>query len=215
MPQVTDRWSGGRAGAQMMANLGFVVVQIDPRSASGKGAVSSWAAYKHLGPTECKDMEEAVAWLCRKYPYCDASRVGIGGTSYGGYMTCFCLTHSKTFAAGVAGAPVTDWRNYDSFYTERYMLTPAENPEGYDEGSVVKAAANLHGKLLIIHGMMDDNVHPQNTLQFAQELQKAGKLFEMMIYPTARHGGWDPRHAAAMRMDFIKRALGGPVEGAK
>lgn len=91
------------------------------------------------------------------------------------------------------------------------MLTPAENPDGYKVSSVVNAAANLNGRLLLIHGMMDDNVHPQNTLQFAQELQKAGKLFELMIYPTARHGGWNRRHFEAMRMDFIKRALGGPT----
>src|SRR5204862_6839197 len=120
-------------------------------------------------------------------------------------------THSKAFAAGIAGAPVTDWKNYDSLYTERYMLTPAENPEGYNVSSVVKAAGDLSGKLLRVHGMMDDNVHTQNTLQFAQELQKAGKLFELMIYPTARHGGWNRRHFEAMRMEFIKRSLGGPV----
>jgi dipeptidyl-peptidase 4 len=215
MPTVRESWAGGRVPTQMLAQQGFVVFHVDPRSASGKGAVSAWAAYKQLGVTECKDMEEAVAWLIAKYPYCDASRVGIEGTSYGGYLTSYCLTHSKAFAAGIAGAPVTDWRNYDSLYTERYMLTPAENPDGYKVSSVVKAAGDLHGKLLLIHGMMDDNVHPQNTLQLAQEFQKAGKLFEMMIYPTARHGGWNRRHFEAMRMDFIKRALGGPEEGKK
>jgi len=215
MPTVSDRFGGGRVGSQMLANQGFIVFHVDPRSASGKGAVSAWTAYKKLGVGECKDMQEAVAWLVAKYPYCDANRVGLEGTSYGGYLTSYCLTHCKTFAAGIAGAPVTDWHNYDSLYTERYMLTPAENPEGYNVSSVVKAAGDLHGKLLLVHGMMDDNVHPQNSLQFAQELQRAGKLFELMIYPTARHGGWDRRHFAAMRMEFIKRALGGPVEARK
>jgi dipeptidyl aminopeptidase/acylaminoacyl peptidase len=98
------------------------------------------------------------------------------------------LTHSKKFAAGIAGAPVTDWRNYDTIYTERYMSTPQENPQGYDASSVVKAAKNLHGRLLLLHGEMDDNVHVQNTLQLVDELQKAEKEFEVMIYPRARHG---------------------------
>jgi dipeptidyl-peptidase-4 len=214
-PTVRDNFGGGRVMSQMFAQQGMVVFRVDPRSASGKGAVSAWTAYKKLGVGECRDVEEAVAWLVAKYPFCDAARVGIEGTSYGGYLTAFCLTHSKAFAAGLAGAPVTDWHNYDSLYTERFMLTPAENPEGYKISSVVKAAGNLHGKLLLVHGMMDDNVHPQNTLQLAQELQKAGKLFEMMMYPTARHGGFDRRHYQAMRLDFLKRALGGPEEAKK
>ena len=111
---------------------------------------------------ELKDLEEAVDWLC-KNPWADAKRVGMSGHSYGGFMTAYALTHSKKFAAGIAGAPVTDWRLYDTIYTERYMGLPEENPEGYDKTSVVKAAANLHGKLLLVHGLMDDNVHVQNT----------------------------------------------------
>jgi len=118
----------------------------------------------------------------------DAKRLGLSGHSYGGYMTAYALTHSKKFAAGIAGAPVTDWRNYDSIYTERYMGTPQDNPQGYDASSVVKAAKNLHGRLLLLHGEMDDNVHIQNTLQLIDELQKAEKDFEVMIYPRARHG---------------------------
>jgi dipeptidyl-peptidase-4 len=163
-----------------------------------------------LGVQELKDVEEAIGWLLEKLPYCDGSRIGMEGTSYGGYLTSYCMTHSKVFAAGIAGAPVTDWHNYDSFYTERYMNTPAENPDGYAVSSVTKAAAKLHGRLLLIHGMMDDNVHPQNSLQLAYELQRANKQFELMVYPTSRHGGFG-RHYQQLRVDFIKRTLGGPT----
>ena len=125
-------------------------------------------------------------------------------------MTAYALTHSKLFAAGVAGAPVTDWRNYDSIYTERYMNTPQENPEGYNLTSVVKAARDLHGKLLIVHGIMDDNVHMQNTAQLIQELQQANKLnFEVMFYPRSRHGILS-RHHQRLLIDFMQRTLGGP-----
>jgi dipeptidyl aminopeptidase/acylaminoacyl peptidase len=209
MPQVRRAFEGGRMMNRMLAETGMVVFCVDPRSASGKGAASAWTAYRQLGVQESKDLAEAVGWLVEKHPYCDAKRVGIEGTSYGGYMTAYCMTHTKVFAAGLAGAAVTDWHNYDSIYTERYMSTPADNPDGYTASSVVKAAANLSGKLLIVHGMMDDNVHPQNALQFVHELQKANKDFELMVYPVARHGGFG-RHYAKLRTDFIKRALGGP-----
>jgi dipeptidyl-peptidase-4 len=187
MPTVRDSWEGGRVRDQALAGAGVVVFQIDPRCSSGKGICSAWTAYCQLGVQELKDLEEAVDWLTRQ-SWVDAKRIGLSGHSYGGYMTAFALTHSTKFSAGVAGAPVTDWRNYDSIYTERYMNTPQENPEGYDKSSVVKAAKNLHGKLLLLHGEMDDNVHVQNTWQFINELQKANKDFEVMIYPQARHG---------------------------
>ena len=186
MPSVRDGFDT-RVQDQALANAGIVVMHIDPRSASGKGVASAWTAYKQLGVQELKDLEEAVDWLTA-HPWIDDKRVGLSGHSYGGYMTGFALTHSKKFAAGIAGAPVTDWRNYDTIYTERYMSTPQENPQGYDASSVVKAAKNLHGRLLLLHGEMDDNVHVQNTLQLIEELQKADKDFEVMIYPRARHG---------------------------
>src|SRR5207302_7821610 len=97
----------------------------------------------------------------------------MSGHSYGGFITAYALTHSKLFAAGVAGAPVTDWRNYDTIYTERYMKTPQDNPEGYNATSVVRAAGNLHGKLLIVHGMLDNNVHLQNSAELVDALQRA------------------------------------------
>jgi dipeptidyl-peptidase 4 len=187
MPSVRDGWDGGRLMDQALAGGGVVVFRIDPRSASGKGVCSAWTAYKQLGVQELKDLEDAVDWLTTN-SWVDATKIGLSGHSYGGFMTAFALTHSKKFAAGIAGAPVTDWRNYDSIYTERYMSTPQENPQGYDSTSVVKAAKNLHGRLLLLHGEMDDNVHVQNTLQLIEELQKAEKDFEVMIYPRARHG---------------------------
>src|SRR5205807_4809192 len=111
---------------------------------------------------------------------------------------------------GIAGAPVTDWRNYDTIYTERYMNTPQENPDGYDATSVVKAARNLHGKLLLVHGLMDDNVHVQNSVQFVQELQRADKDFEVMFYPRARHGIFG-RHYQRLTLTFMTKALGVPT----
>ena len=142
-PTVKDAWAD-RVMEQVIANAGVVAFNVDPRAASGKGAVSAWAAYKRLGVQELKDLEEAVAWVGAK-GWLDAKRVGIQGHSYGGYITAYALTHSKVFSAGIAGAPVTDWKLYDTIYTERYMGLPKDNKEGYDKSSVVKAAANLHG----------------------------------------------------------------------
>lgn len=204
-PTVSDSWGGGRTYDEMLAQMGIVVFRVDPRSASGKGAVSAWSAYKQLGVQELKDLEAAVAWLAEQ-PGIDASRVGIAGGSYGGFMTSYALTHSKAFSAGIATASVTDWRDYDSIYTERYMLTPMENPEGYDAGSVVKGARNLHGRLLLIHGTMDDNVHMSNSLKLARALQDANKQFEFMIYPGSRHGV-GASHVRRLNLEFIRSAL--------
>jgi dipeptidyl-peptidase-4 len=118
----------------------------------------------------------------------DDTRIGLYGGSFGGFMSAFALTHSRSFKAGIAFAPVTDWRLYDSIYTERYMGLPEDNPEGYEATSVVKAASQLHGRLLLIHGTMDDNVHLQNTIQLAHALQQAGKSFQLMLYADSRHG---------------------------
>lgn len=208
-PTVSDAWQGGRTWDQMLAQSGYVVFRSDPRSASGRGAVSAWTAYKKLGVPELADIETAIKWLSER-PYIDASRVGIAGHSYGGFMTAFALTHSTLFAAGIAGAPVTDWRDYDTIYTERFMLTPQENPDGYDATSPVKAAAKLHGRLLLTHGMMDDNVHLANNTKMIHALQRANKPFEMMLYPEARHG-IGGRHYQRLQYDFITRTLGGPV----
>ena len=125
-------------------------------------------------------------------------------------MTAYALTHSTSWAAGIVGAPVTDWRNYDTVYTERYMKTPLNNPEGYRATAPRFAAANLHGRMLLIHGGIDDNVHKQNSEQFVYELQRAGRTFEMMTYPRQRHGFSDPRlikHLRQTMFDFITSSL--------
>jgi dipeptidyl aminopeptidase/acylaminoacyl peptidase len=204
-PTIHDSWQNGLLREQVWAQMGFVVFKCDPRSASGKGAVTTWSAYRRLGVPELKDIECAITWLKTK-PYIDGSRIGMSGHSYGGFMTSYALTHSKLFAAGIAGAPVTDWHNYDTIYTERYMNTPQENPDGYEVTSVVKAARNLHGKLLIAHGIMDDNVHIQNSVQLIQELEQADKDFEVMVYPRSRHGILS-KHYQRLFIDFMQRTL--------
>jgi len=204
-PTIRDGWGGGRARDQMLAQMGMLVFRCDPRSASGKGACSTWTAYKELGVQELKDMEEAIGWL-RSRPYVDPNRIGMSGHSYGGFMTAYALTHSKLFAGGIAGAPVTDWHLYDTIYTERYMDTPQDNPQGYEKTSVVKAAKNLHGKLLMVHGARDDNVHLENTFKLVHALQQANKDFQLMIYPQSRHG-IGPMHYRRLQVDFIKQVL--------
>ena len=205
---VSNSWRGGRIRSHLLAQEGILVLHFDPRSASGRGAVNTWKAYRQLGVSELEDLEDAVDWLAAQ-PYVDGERIGLGGYSYGGFMASYALTHSTKFHAAFAGAPVTDWRNYDAFYTERYMDTPQENPDGYEQSSVVGAAKNLQGNLLLVHGAMDDNVHLQNTLQLSLELQKSNKDFEMMIYAKSRHGiGSD--HFQRLRHDFIRRVMLGP-----
>lgn len=209
-PTISDSWRFSTLD-HVLSGLGIIVFHCDPRSASGKGAISTWTAYKQLGVQELKDVEEALDWLINRHPYVDASRIGMNGHSYGGFLTSYCLTHSKKFCAGIAGAPVTDWSLYDSIYTERYMLTPKENPGGYSKTSVVNAARNLHGRLLLLHGLMDDNVHVQNSVKLIEELERGGKEFELMFYPRARHGIGGPNyqgHYNKTMLEFIRRTMG-------
>lgn len=205
-PQVRDGWgSTTYMFHQLLAQKGYIIWVCDNRTASGKGLESTWTVYKNFGELELRDLEDGLTWL-KSQPYIDGTRIGIWGWSYGGFMTSYALTHSQSFKIGIAGGTVTDWRDYDSIYTERYMQTPQNNPEGYKKSSPVHAAKNLHGKLLLIHGAIDDNVHMQNTMQFIFELQKAGKQFELMLYPKSRHGVTDPlllKHMRQMMLDFI------------
>lgn len=194
---------------QMLCQKGFAVVLCDNRSSRGRGIKDTWTIRKDLGRVELRDLEDAVKWVTEQ-PWADGERVGLWGWSYGGYFTSYALTHSKLFRAGIAGAPVTDWRNYDAIYTERYMDLPKDNYEGYKASSVVEAAGNLSGRLLLIHGERDDNVHLSNTLQFADALQNAGKQFDLMLYPKNRHGITDPQQKAHMQQlmtDFFIRSL--------
>jgi dipeptidyl-peptidase-4 len=209
-PQVRNSWGGTTMMYHhLLAQRGIAVWICDNRSASGKGAQSAWVAYKRLGETELADIEECLDYL-KQQPWVDGSRLGINGWSYGGFMVSYALTHSKSFAMGIAGGSVTDWRDYDSIYTERFMLLPQNNPDGYARTAPRHAAKNLHGELLLLHGLMDDNVHVQNTIQFAYELQKAGKPFEMMLYPKSRHGVTDPqlmKHMREKMLEFTLRTL--------
>ena len=205
-PQVHDSWGATTyMWHQLLAQKGYIVWVCDNRTASGKGMDATWPVYKNFGELELRDLEDGLSWL-KGQPYVDGSRIGLWGWSYGGFMTSYALTHSTSFKLGIAGGTVSDWRNYDSIYTERYMQTPQNNPEGYKRSSPVTAAKDLHGKLLLIHGAIDDNVHMANTIQFAYELQKAGKQFQLMVYPKSRHGVTDPvlvKHMRQMMTDFI------------
>ena len=205
-PQVRNAWGGPvYMWHQMLAQKGYIIWLCDNRTASNKGVGSAWPLYKNFGELELRDLEDGFAWL-KSQPYVDGSRIGIWGWSYGGFMTSYALTHSQTFKIGIAGGTVSDWRDYDSIYTERYMQTPQNNVDGYKKSSPVSSAKDLHGKLLLIHGAIDDNVHMANTVQFVYELQKAGKQFQLMVYPKSRHGVTDPvlvRHMRQMMTDFI------------
>jgi dipeptidyl-peptidase 4 len=209
-PQVRNSWgSQTYMFHQLLAQKGYIIWICDNRTASGKGLESTWPVYKNFGELELRDLEDGVTWL-KNQAYIDGSRIGIWGWSYGGFMTSYALTHSQSFKMGIAGGTVADWRDYDSIYTERYMQTPQNNPEGYKKSSPVNAAKNLHGKLLLIHGAIDDNVHMANTIQFVYELQKAGKQFQLMVYPKSRHGVTDPlllKHMRQMMLDFIVENL--------
>lgn len=213
-PMVRNAWFGSMMMYyQMLAQRGIAVWIMDNRSASAKGAQSAWVVHKQLGVSELADIEDGLTWL-KKQSWVDGSRVGIDGWSYGGFMTTYALTHSTSFAMGIGGGNVTDWGLYDSIYTERMMLMPQNNPEGYEKASVLKAAKNLHGQLLLIHGMIDDNVHLQNTMALAYELQKAGKPFRLMTYERSRHGVADPdlvKHMRQMMLDFTVETLLKPV----
>ena len=209
-PQVRNSWSGPTfMWHQMLAQKGYIIWMCDNRTASNKGVNSAWPLYHNFGELELRDLEDGFSWL-KSQPYIDGSRIGLWGWSYGGYMTSYALTHSQTFKIGIAGGTVSDWRNYDSIYTERYMGTPQNNPDGYWRSSPVHFAKDLHGKLLLIHGAIDDNVHMANTIQFLYELQKAGKQVQLMVYPKSRHGVTDPvlvKHLRQMMTDFVLENL--------
>ncbi len=210
-PRVRNRFGGqSYLWHQYLAQQGLVVLIVDNRSSSFRSTQQVWPIYRDLARRELADIDWAVAWLTQYNGWVDPDRIGIWGWSYGGYMTAYALTHSKLYRCGIAGAPVTDWRNYDAIYTERYMDTPQANPDGYQASSVLNAAENLQGRLLLIHGTVDDNVHLSNTLQLAKALQTAGHPFELMVYPENRHAVRVPEqrlHLHQLMTDFLKRNL--------
>ena len=172
---------------------GFLVLTLDSRAAPGLGKRTLDSIYLKLGQVEMDDMAEGVKALWNR-PYFDKDRVGIYGTSYGGYAAAMqILRHPEVFAAASAASPPTDWRNYDTIYTERYMWIPEENKDGYDAGAAMTYANNLKGRLLIYYGTADNNVHPSNALQLIKALQQAGKSFEVQVGPDQGHSGVNPQ----------------------
>lgn len=205
-PTVANRFRPS-AWLQFLAQRGAIVLQVNVRTASGRGQAFTGLVYRRFLEPELADLESAVDFVLERYQG-DPSRVAISGWSYGGSITAYALTHSEKFTLGFAGAGVYDWRLYDTIYTERYMQTPELNPEGYKQSSVIESAANLKGHLVLLHGTTDDNVHLQNTIQLVDELQKAGKQnFELMLYPNARHGV-NSKHRLPYMWGVIKRQFG-------
>lgn len=193
---VRNEWGGERfLWHAMLAQKGYLVFGVDNRGTGGRGKAFLMATYKNLGDLESQDQIAAAKWLAEQN-YVDANRIGIWGWSYGGYMAALTfLKADGLFKTGIAVAPVTDWKNYDTIYTERFMLTPQKNPNGYRKSSVLEYVDQLQGKLLLVHGAADDNVHLSNTMQLAYALQNARKPFDMMLYPRKLHGirGTDTR----------------------
>lgn len=188
-PTLRNSWDSS-SWNQFLAQNGILVLNCNVRSASGKGLKWTATAYKQLGIPELHDLEDAVAWLCAN-EWADANRVGITGYSYGGFMSAWAMLASDKFRLAIAGGGVYDWRMYDTVYTERYMQTPSTNLAGYEATSCIANADKLNpnGYLYLHHGVMDDNVHLQNMMQLAFELQKSGKTnWGMMAYPQTRHG---------------------------
>lgn len=187
--QVIDSWKGSNyLWFQHLAQQGFVVACVDNRGTGGRGEEFKKMTYQQLGKYETIDQIEAAKWLGSQ-DYIDANRIGIFGWSYGGYMSSLCiLKGNDVFAAAIAVAPVTNWKWYDTIYTERYMRTEKENPDGYRDNSPVYFADRLKGEYLLVHGLADDNVHFQHTAEMANALISANKQYETYFYPNRNHG---------------------------
>ncbi len=184
---VVNRWSDALLFDELLAQHGFAVLRADNRGMGMRGRAFAQAAYRNMGPVQLEDQLTVVDAALARYPQLDGKRLGWWGWSWGGSFTLYAMTHSDRFRAGVAVAPVTDWRNYDSIYTERYIGQPADFATGYKDFSVVNAAGNLKGRLLLVHGTGDDNVHIENTVQFVQKLIEAGIPYDLQIYPRKTH----------------------------
>jgi dipeptidyl-peptidase 4 len=210
--RVLNSWTGG-SFTQILTRAGYVVFQLDNRGSASRGSSFQAPIHGTLGDVEVADQILGVRWLASQ-SYVDESRLGVWGWSYGGYMTLMLMFKApEIFRVGVAGAPVTDWTLYDTHYTERYLDTPQTNAAGYEASSVLPFAKFLKGKLLIVHGMADDNVLFLNSTKLFKTLQDLGKPFDTMVYPGAKHGllgQWDGRHAYATILRFFETAI--PVD---
>ena len=195
---------------QYLAQKGYIIVCVDGRGTGSRGEDFRKCTYMELGKLETEDQIETAKHLA-SLPYVDAKRIGIWGWSYGGFITALCMTKGADyFKTGIAVAPVTNWRNYDNIYTERYMRKPQDNAAGYDDNSPVKFVKKLKGKFLIIHGFSDDNVHVQNSMELVDALVNANKQFEMQLYPNKNHGiygGYTRYHLYKRMSDFILQNL--------
>lgn len=208
---VGDSWGGSNQLWYMhLAELGYIVVSVDNRGTGSRGREFKHCTYQELGKLETEDQMAAAEYLMSQ-PYVDGSRIGIQGWSYGGYMTSLCLTKgAKYFKAGIAVAPVTNWRFYDTIYTERFMRTPKDNPSGYDDNSPINHVERMTGKYLLVHGSADDNVHYQNTMEMITALVDANKQFDLFIYPDKNHsiyGGNTRFHLYTKMTEFLKENL--------
>ncbi len=206
--EVEDRF--GISWETYMATQGFVVACVDGRGTGGRGAEFEKCTYLNLGVKEARDQVETALYLA-SLPYVDKERIGIWGWSFGGYMTLMSMSEgTPVFKAGAAVAAVTDWRYYDTIYGERFMRTPQENFDGYNAGSAFSRAEKLHGRLLLVHGMADDNVHYQNCAEYAEYLVQIGKQFDMQIYTNRNHsifGGNTRLHLYTRLTNFFKENL--------
>jgi dipeptidyl-peptidase-4 len=205
---VRNTWSGADLD-QVFAHAGFVVWQMDNRGSTGRGHAFETPIFNKLGPVELADQVAGVEHLI-SLGFVDRARIGVRGWSYGGFMTLNAMLNAPdVFKAGIAGAPVTDWRNYDTIYTERYMSLPKDNPDGYVMTALAPQAKNLKGSLMIAHNVEDDNVLFQNTVQMIDALQRAGKRFEMLVYTQKTHAvtGAEAQQLNATMLDFFERNL--------
>ena len=207
---VTDSWGRGVGWNEYLAQEGFLVVCVDPRGTAARGEEFRKMTYMQLGKYESDDQVEAARYLTT-LPYVDAKNIAIWGWSYGGFMTLLTMEKGgDLFKAGIAVAPVTSWRFYDSVYTERYMRTPQVNADGYDDNSPLSHAGDIKGRLLIIHGSADDNVHTQNTFEMTEKMVQAGVQFDMAIYTNRNHGisgGNTTMHLYTKMTNFLNEQL--------
>lgn len=208
---VTNEWNSfNRLWFQHLASLGYIIVSIDGRGTGGRGAMFKKQTYEQLGKLETEDIIELSKFLSTQN-YIDSKRIGVWGWSFGGYLTSLCMTKGADFfKMGIAVAPVTSWRFYDSIYTERYMGLPKENADGFDSNSPLYHAEKLKGKYLIIHGTADDNVHYQNSLAFQSKLIENNIQFDSFTYPNKNHGiygGLTRLHLYQMMTTYIQKNL--------
>ena len=199
---VRDNWGATSLLDHFLAQKGYLIWSLDNRGSWGRGHAWETPIFKSTGKRELSDQIAGVRYL-KSLPYVDGARIGIWGWSYGGYMTLFAMTNAPdVWKCGVAGAPVTHWKFYDTIYSERYMRTPQENAAGYEESAPLTKAKDLAAPLLLIHGTADDNVHLQNTIAFVDALTKAGKPYELQVQPGQKHG-----FRGAKALDFRNRAI--------